>query len=314
MGGRQATELELEQWRTEGWVVLEGLVGSEDIDAAASDLWELYPTPEEYFSDPDGEKVQIFHSGSPLLRKVKSAGGGDQFVGTREFPWPGSGALNRLPVHAMIVDFMERALETTDIRLYQLQTWAKYAGHTNYEQPHHTDGNHSWLPSMSEAPWRHVEGFLFLSDIDEGCGPTHVVSRSDAADLSVDSGYRRQDAPSLYDKECKATGVRGSFLAYRSDVFHRGSDLTRTGASRFLMNISYKRAGQDWIGFHSFQSRAGSPAITRFIESCSVRELELIGFPAPGHEIWTEDLVERTNRRYPALDMSPWRKALTAEL
>jgi hypothetical protein len=316
MSGRLATDDELERWRTEGWVVLEGLVGTDEIDAALPDLWQVYPTPEEYFADPDSEKVQIFHSGNPLLRKVNTAGtpyaAYDQFVGLREFPWPGTGALNRLAVHPGIVDFMERALESTDLRLYQLMTWAKYAGDTNYDQDHHTDTNHSWLPPITEAPWRHVEGFLFLSDIDEGTGPTHVVSRSDAGDLSIDRRYPRDVAPELYAKEQKATGVRGSYLVYRSDVFHRGADLTRPGSSRFLMNISYRRAEQDWIGYHAFQSRGQGPAIVQFIESCSIRELELFGFPPPGHPIWTEDLLERTNRRYPGLDMAPWRKALTA--
>ena len=314
MAGRLATDEELEQWRTEGWVVLEGLVGTDEIDAALPDLWELYPTPEEYFADPDSEKVQIFHSGNPLLRKLDVAGtpyaAYDQFVGLRQFPWPGSGALSRLAVHSGIVDFVERALESTDLRLYQLMTWAKYAGDTNYEQDHHTDTNHSWLPPITEAPWRHVEGFLFLCDIDEGNGPTHVVSRSDAGGLSIDLRYPRDVEPVLYAKEQRATGVRGSYLAYRSDVFHRGVDLTRAGSSRFLMNISYRRAEQDWIGYHAFQSRGQSPDVVRFVEGCSVRELELLGFPPPGHPVWTEELLERTNRRYPGLDMSPWRKHL----
>ena len=45
-----------------------------------------------------------------------------------EFPLPGSGALNRLCVHPAIVDFMERALETRDLRCYQAQVSAKYTG------------------------------------------------------------------------------------------------------------------------------------------------------------------------------------------
>jgi hypothetical protein len=96
MGGRLAADRELEHWRTEGWVVLDGLVGIEEIDAAKSDLWQLYPTPEEYFGDPDSVKVQVFHSGNPLLRRVKTAGPADQFLGLRQFPFPGSGAMNHL--------------------------------------------------------------------------------------------------------------------------------------------------------------------------------------------------------------------------
>ena len=63
------------------------------------------------------------------------------------FPFPGTGALNRICVHPSIVDFAERALGNDDIRLYQAHASAKYAGVTNYEQPMHLDRNHSWLPA-----------------------------------------------------------------------------------------------------------------------------------------------------------------------
>ncbi len=88
------------------------------------------------------------------------------------FPFPGSGALNRMVVHPSIVDFAERALGSTDIRLYQAQASAKYAGITNYEQPMHIDRNHSWLPAGSEAPWWNLEGFLYLTDVTEDDNPT----------------------------------------------------------------------------------------------------------------------------------------------
>ena len=93
-----------------------------------------------------------------------------------EFAFPGTGALSRLCVHPAIVDFAERALQTTDLRVYQAQVAAKYTGLTNYEQPMHTDRNHSWLPPRPEPPWWHVEGFLYLSDVDDGTAPTHLVS------------------------------------------------------------------------------------------------------------------------------------------
>jgi hypothetical protein len=101
--------------------------------------------------------------------------------------------------------------------------------------------------------------------------------------------------------------VRGSLLAYRADVFHRGVDLTAPGGARYLLNISYKRAGHDWIGFHSMQSRATAPEWTAFVEGSSPRELELFGFPPPGHEIWDAALLDATAERYPKLDLGPWR-------
>ena len=66
------------------------------------------------------------------------------------FPFPGSGALNRVCVHPSIVDFAERALGNEDIRLYQAHASAKYAGITNYEQPiHSTATTRGSLPPAS---------------------------------------------------------------------------------------------------------------------------------------------------------------------
>ena len=48
-----------------------------------------------------------------------------------------------------------------------------------------------------------------------------------------------------------------------------------------------------------------------FAESCTPRELELFGFPPPGHPIWTAALLDATAARYPKLDLGPWRASLT---
>ena len=44
-----------------------------------------------------------------------------------EFPYR-SWDLNRLAVHPDLVDAAERFLETTELHLYKVELWAKYAG------------------------------------------------------------------------------------------------------------------------------------------------------------------------------------------
>jgi hypothetical protein len=130
------------------------------------------------------------------------------------FPFPGTGALNRMCVHASIVDFAERALGNEDIRLYQAHASAKYAGVTNYEQPIHVDRNHSWLPAGSESPWWNLEGFLYLSDVTEDDNPTRMVSVHDTS--HVDNPYgvlMPRTNPEVYAAERPAAGIRGSYLA-----------------------------------------------------------------------------------------------------
>ncbi len=226
---RRATEAEIATWREEGWVVLEGLIATDEIDAVSNDLCEVFPTPDEYQRDPEGVTERwIGHPARPKELFVWPDDGPgfrpDQHRWMASFPFSGTGVLNRLCVHPSIVDFAERALGSTDIRLYQAHASAKYSGITNYEQPIHTDRNHSWLPAGSASPWWNLEGFLYLSDVQETDNPTHLVSVRHSADIESPYGVilPGMEGDQLYGFERAAPGVRGSYLAYRSDVFHRG--------------------------------------------------------------------------------------------
>jgi hypothetical protein len=315
MTGRRARDDEVEAWREDGWVLIDGLVDTHEIDSAAPDLRYVFPEPEKFFSDPaahrpPGRSTEELRRGYPEMPDAGPAFRPEQHRFQGLYPFYGSGKLTRLVVHPHIVDFMERVLETTDVRVYQAQVSAKYAGDANFEQPMHTDRNHSFLPPRMEPPWWHVESFLYLTDVDEGNAATHLVRRSDAAGRSVNSMPMPDNDPDIYARERAAVGPRGSLLVYRPDVFHRGVDLTRPGSHRYLLNVSYKIAGHDWIGYHSMQPKATHPSWVQFVESATPRELELFGFPPPGHPIWTESLIEATTEKYPNLDVEPWRRAL----
>lgn len=52
MSARLASQAEVTAWRENGWVLLEGLISTEEIDAATTDLPGLFPTPEEYTRTP----------------------------------------------------------------------------------------------------------------------------------------------------------------------------------------------------------------------------------------------------------------------
>jgi hypothetical protein len=313
MSGRLATDNEVATWQRQGWVLLDGLVGTDDIDAAYDDMYRVFPPAEEYHADPEGVTERWFgHPAAPKEAYVwPKKGPGfrpQQHRWGGLFPFSGNGALNRLFVHPSVVDFVERALGTNDLRLYQAQVNAKYAGVTNYEQPMHTDRNHSWLPPRSQPPWWFIEAFLYLSDVDDGTAPTHLVPLEHANGHDANEPLILPDwDEKIYASELAAPGVRGSFLAYRTDVWHRAVDLTRPGSHRYILNASYKVAGQDWIGYHSIQSRANSTEWTEFVEASTPRELELFGFPPPGHPVWDAEFLEATARRYPNLDLTPWR-------
>jgi hypothetical protein len=318
MGSRLATDEEVKRWQTEGWVLLNGLVSSDEIDAAADDLKEMFPSNDEYQADPPG--VTERWKGRPPLPKEDFVWPDDgpgfrpeQFLWSQSFPFAGSGKLNRLCVNSSVVDFAERALGDPDTRLYQIHASAKYSGLTNYEQPMHTDQNHSWLPAISKPPWWNLEGFLYMNDVTSAANPTRLVSVRHTQNVPTRYPVLMPDtAPDIYLREEAATGVRGSYLAYRSDVFHRGAAFGEPGSSRVVLALAFRLAAHEWIGYDEAQSRANGPRWTRFVEQSSPRDLELFGFPPPGHEIWDEELLRRTQKRYPKLDLSPWTRALVS--
>jgi hypothetical protein len=316
MKTRRATDVEVKTWQEDGWVLLDGLIDTDEIDAATPDLEGLFPTRAAFHADPEGESERWLgrRPSDPNAFVWPPDGPGfrpEQHLFRAEFPFAGGGALNRLCVHPAVVDFATRALELRDLRIYQARISAKYTGHANYEQPMHTDRNHSWLPARDAPPWWNLQAFVYLSDVTEGHAPTHLVRRADSGDRSttVWGVMPKQDAE-LYAAERSAPGGRGSVLAYRADVFHRGVDLTEPGAARFLLGVSFKGAGQDWIGFDAPQSNATSPHWDAFVASSSPQQLELFGFPPPGHPIWDAALLDETAGRYPNLDLTPWRSAL----
>ena len=150
-----------------GWA--SELVAAADIDAAIDDLWEAFPRPEEFQQDTetaDPRKAAFMVSGDHRTlyagRPAPPPDGPEfrveQFLGHLQFPFPGGGTLNRLLVHPNVVEFAKQALGSDDVRIYQSQLWAKYAGVTNYAQPFHRDGNHSFVPPRMEQGWWHLEG------------------------------------------------------------------------------------------------------------------------------------------------------------
>jgi hypothetical protein len=280
------------QWQTEGWVIVDGLVPEAEIDAVAGDLERLFAG--DTFADYN--RAAGFGDGSPEGRQFRST----QFQGMRGFPQQGCPALNDLFVHPRLFEFARLALGDDDLRIYQAAIWGKWAGEVNYEQPLHQDGNHSLLPPRMEPGFWHLESFLYLSDVDEDCAPPRLVPKSNSAVAYND----------LYEHAITATGRRGSLLAYRSDVWHRGTEFTGSDASRFVLLASFRPARADWFGYDSFPRLGNNTTFCSFAVGKSPEDLALFGIPRPGHAYWNAATVDALGLKYPGLDIAPWRAAL----
>ncbi|MEY2419416.1 MAG: hypothetical protein QOG90_2096 [Actinomycetota bacterium] len=311
MPGRQPLDDAAEHFRTHGWVLVPSLIPEPDIATARPKLFELYPTPEEIAS---GERTPRT---APYLDADASSGTwgtGDrrfvpgQFVGLKEAPF-GDAALDRLPVHDRILDLVEALLGTSDIRLYQAETFGKYTGVAPYAQPLHIDEtNHALVPPRRDGTDRQVQLFLYLSDVTEERGATRVVSKTITGDVTNERFYFHNAGPIRFDAdEVAAVGPAGSVLAYSADTVHRGADMVEPGAGRFFFNLGYRQGGVDWTGDLPWPRRCIEPFVHLWLQQLTPRQLCAIGFPPPGHPYWDETTLAATQARYPAMDLSGFR-------
>ena len=155
-----------------------------------------------------------------------------------------------------------------------------------------------------EPRYQQLTTFIYLSDVTEEDGPTRIVPYEDGKDVPYTPLY--MPFGSLADVEVACTGPAGSLLVYRTDILHRGSDMTGVGRSRFSILADFQVRGTTWGGKMAWPKQSPE-RWARFIPQCSVRERDLFGFPRPGDPYWSEETLEGVAARYPGIDLEPYR-------
>lgn len=287
----------VEDLRQQGYLILEGFLDGDELAAAQDDLWLHYPRPEAYFADPAAHRALTT----------------DQWAGLVGGPWR-SWNLNRLAFHPDLVDLAERFLGSTDLRLYEAELWAKYAGTIDHEQRHHRDFvNHSLVVPQRARPAPQMLSWILLSDVGAGDGPTKVVP------VPVGDRVPYWPVPGHHDitnvlpdglfaaEEVSMTGPAGTLFTFRSDVLHRASRLTGDRSARFALLANYDVWAPRWTGRVAWATKATGPDWFELIERATPRERSLFGFPAPGDPYWDEQTLADTQTRYPGADLTPYR-------
>src|ERR1700733_12685732 len=287
--------------RERGYLVFEGFLGSEELALAREMLWLHFPRPDEYFSDPAAHAWLAT----------------SQFAGIVGGPWR-SWDLNRLAFHPDLLDLAERFLGSGDLRLYEAELWAKYAGAVDYDQSHHRDfGNHTLVVPKRSDRATQMTSLILLSDVAEEDGPTKVVPLSvgervpywpsSLVDGGTDLAKTYLPAGTFADEEILVTGPAGTLFSYRPDIVHRGSRMTGERSARFTMSPHYDIWGRRWAGRAACPATALGPNWCELIERATPRERLVFGFPAPGDPYWDEQTLADTQARYPRADLTPYR-------
>ena len=149
--------------------------------------------------------------------------------------------------------------------------------------------------------------FIYIHDVPEDHGPTDVVSQVHIADLpSWPPRITREDHPEIYAEEVSAAGPAGTALAYKTDTFHRGTNMTAPGGARFVIKASYRTVSDIWIDRLDLTGRLG-PDWYRCVDRATPRQLELTAFPPRGHRYWTSTTWAEACLHYPDADLSAFK-------
>ena len=280
------------RWESLGFAFLPALLAPADLAAAQTGLAGMYPAPEQFHAAPD----------APDFAALR-----EEFGGIREFPFD-SVDLSLLAVHPRLVELATALLRTDDLRIYSVETWAKYTGAASYEQWHHRDYlNHTPLVPSDDARFRQLEMWIYLSDVTEDHAPTRFVPRTITHPVSaLPHAYGPQQRPDWYAHEVSAPGPAGSVLVYGADTFHRAVPLRAAGAARFTMQVNFRTGVNEWTARHPWGERSFDPNWSPFVERADPARLSLFGFPPPGHPFWTRQTLAGLHERYPGLDTSYW--------
>jgi len=291
----------------DGFAILPGYLTPDDMGPALRELAAVFPTADQFHDNVEPERNERFR---------------DEFGGIVDFPF-GSPELSLLAVHPRLVDLAEQLLGDEDLRVYSIEAWAKYTGAADYDQSHHRDYlNHSLLVPAPEQPPAQVEMFLYLCEVPAGLGPpSYVPVRHTRGLPALPNWYPKvegtsdrehpdwvseQASPQLYGVEVSATGPAGTVAAYRIETFHRGTALVAPRGARYTIHVNFRRADADWITRRGWTDTVSSDQWREFVVRASARQLQLFGFPPPGHPYWSAETLDGMSRRYPGIDTAPW--------
>jgi hypothetical protein len=187
-------------FRQHGYVVLSGFLTGHDLRPALSELGLMFPTAEQYHDSRDPD--------------LRARFAGRVSAGIDYFPFA-SVEWSLLGVSQPLVGLAEALLNSSAVRVYELHNWAKYTGAADYEQDLHRDyGDHTVVVPTSDSALGAVEMFIYLHDVPETHGPTHVVSQLVTASLPPSLQRLTRGAyPEIYAREVSAAGPAGTVLA-----------------------------------------------------------------------------------------------------
>ena len=317
---------QVEQWRTQRYLVLDGLFPAQLIAEAVTCHTDEFPTP-----TPERPGAEL----------AVDAGGGFGGIGTsREFPFDEAhDVYNMLTLHPRALKACEQLLDTSDLRVTRSNYGAKYGG-GGFEKPRTAPDQNGWDASVTGDQTMHwdygnntmlvpsaerpdcVAGICYLNHVEDGGGATGIVpydpnlpTHSDMPGEGVE-GWGRSDGwvgQSVYEAERLVRYRPGTILLYRMDTYHRGTLVYPEGVRR-VWGAVWRRADSDWghaggQGMHGVGNGAFA-LYAHIFPRITPAQRTVVGFPSVESDYWTPTTIAAVDKRYPGCDWTEYKARL----
>ncbi len=294
------TSADCQAWHQDGLAIIPEFFSADEIAPIVADYDALY-----------GSRRNQLDTSMPLDKKPPGTIGAShakQFLNIDSLPYAGSAAINLIGLHPALITYAQDLLGVEQVRLYQSHSWAKFTGEADYDQAFHCDfGNHTLTVPAANPADRTVDFILYFTQVTDGHGALHYVTKPDADRLLRPGALTVPDDKqhALKQLERSAAGPAGTLVAHSIDTLHRGTNLTTPGGYRYTMTVGYKAAGNDNIGFHTWQAGADKPWDLIFANA-NAQQLGCLGIPSPGDPYWDERTLKLNQARWPMWDMQEY--------
>ena len=271
-------------------------MNADDLDAAQGALAKLFPSASEM-------------AAAPSSRRASSGGG----RGTRRGPSSLSVAARSTGSWSATSCSIWPRLSSAPVTsgcIWQSSRPSTPGQPSEYNQLLHTDyPNHTLTVPRPEAGYHQMETFIYLSDVGLHNGATRLVSRTRTSQIPVEEHTLNWTNTGRCTTTLATRRLRRDRSSYTDQTsYHRSMDFTdpATHASCCTFRISPPK----WNGA---VTRRGPSRVSPWNGTLrATRHPSPTHRPrvsVPGHRFWTEETLDGVARRYPGLDLGPWRVA-----
>ncbi len=295
------TQDHVDQWREDGFCVLENFFTPEEYEPVLADFEDIYRD----VAQPEEQAMKRMLKGGDDVDLNRAT----QFQNIHSLPYNASVEMNLISLHPQLIAFARALLGAPHVHCYQSHTWAKFTGQADYNQDFHCDfGNHTLTVPADDPVDRAVDFIFYLTDVTKEHGALRYVTKPDvkkALGRPALAAPTEEEQAALLKFEQVVEVPAGSLVAHGIDTMHRGANLTVANARRFSMTVGYKTAGNDNIGYNVWQTGANKPW-ELILNNATAEQLSMLGIPEPGDPYWSLRTLKLTQARWPGWDMGQY--------